>query len=377
MNSSGSRNARIRTRARADALQHVGVRSGAHRQVVLAGETERLVVVRLEEQAGVVDLEDVDLGEVAVQRPRVGNRVHAVERMRDVDDPVLLADRGDRVREAQAAGDLALQEEPDHLALASVFTSSPGITISSTALRVVDGLERAAEDVVVGDGDRAEPFRLRVVDELGRVDRAVVRPRGVHVQVGDRSMAGRRAGRPCVARAPARRRASCRGASSSRGHLREVAVRLGVRARRARFAPRGAVVVGEPRRRCRGELGLQLDAVRTCDRAARRRRLECHAPQAGDPGHEDRSGVEERARVSRVAGGAHVHPAGERTRDRGAADQRARAEEHELPAGQLVQRRGARLVRLCARSGAARRTIVFRFSAGAKSSVSTPGESRR
>ena len=105
-------------RAGADALQHVRVRAGAHRQVVLAREAQRLVVVRLEEQPRVVDLEDVDLGEVAVQRRGVGDRVHAVERMREVDDAALRLDRGDRLAELHPARDLLVQEEADHLALA-------------------------------------------------------------------------------------------------------------------------------------------------------------------------------------------------------------------------------------------------------------------
>ena len=116
-NSSGSRNARIRKRPGADSLQHVGVGAGAHRQVVLAREAERLVVVGLEEEPRVVDLEHVDVGEVAVQRARVGDRVQPVERVRHVDEAVLLADRRDRVGEAEPARDLTLEEEADHLAL--------------------------------------------------------------------------------------------------------------------------------------------------------------------------------------------------------------------------------------------------------------------
>ncbi len=55
--------------------------------------------------------------------------MQAVERVRDVDDPVLFADRCDRVGERHPAWDLLLQEQADHLALpVAVFTSSPGIT---------------------------------------------------------------------------------------------------------------------------------------------------------------------------------------------------------------------------------------------------------
>ena len=89
-------------------LQDVRVGARAHRQVVLAGEPERLVVERLEQEPRVVDLEHVDVREVPVERPRVGNRVQAVERMRDVDDPVLLADRRHGVGERKPARDLLL-----------------------------------------------------------------------------------------------------------------------------------------------------------------------------------------------------------------------------------------------------------------------------
>ncbi len=58
--------------ARADALQDVRVRARAHRQVVLAREAQRLVVEGLEQEPRVVDLEDVDVGEMPVQRLRVG-----------------------------------------------------------------------------------------------------------------------------------------------------------------------------------------------------------------------------------------------------------------------------------------------------------------
>ncbi len=47
----------------------------------------------------------------------VGHRVHAVEGMGHVDQPALALDLGDRLREAQPAGDLPLDEQPDDLAL--------------------------------------------------------------------------------------------------------------------------------------------------------------------------------------------------------------------------------------------------------------------
>ena len=111
--------------------------------------------------------------------------MHPVERVRHVDDPVLLADRLDRVGEGHAAWDLLVEEEPDHLALVVGLHLLARNHDQLAPARELDRLERAGEDVVVGDGDRSEPLRLGVVDERLRLDRAVVRPVRVHVQVDD------------------------------------------------------------------------------------------------------------------------------------------------------------------------------------------------
>ena len=66
-----------------------------------------------------------------MERLRVRDGVAAIERVREEDEPALLADRGQRVLEAHAARDLLPQEEPDHLALPFVLTSSPGMTMRS------------------------------------------------------------------------------------------------------------------------------------------------------------------------------------------------------------------------------------------------------
>ena len=103
--------------------------------------------------------------------------------MRDVDDPVLLPDRLDRVGEAHPAGDLLAEEEPDHLALAVGLHLLARDHDQVAIAGELDRLEGAGEDVVVGDRDRAEALLLGVIDQRPRVDRAVVRPVGVHVQV--------------------------------------------------------------------------------------------------------------------------------------------------------------------------------------------------
>ena len=161
------------------------VGAGAHRQVVLAGEAKRLVVVRLEEEARVVDLEHVDLGQVAMERRRVGDRVAAVEGVREIDQPALCTDGRDRVRERHAAWDLLLQEETDHFALLVGLDLFAGDDDEVPAARLLDRLEGAAECVVVGDRDRTETLLLGVVEQLVDLDRAVVRPARVHVQVAE------------------------------------------------------------------------------------------------------------------------------------------------------------------------------------------------
>jgi hypothetical protein len=75
----------------------MGVRAGPHRQVVLAREAQRLVVEAVEEEACVVDLEHVDLGQMTVQRRRVRDRVQSVEGVGEIDEAALLADGGDRL----------------------------------------------------------------------------------------------------------------------------------------------------------------------------------------------------------------------------------------------------------------------------------------
>ena len=130
-----------------------------------------------------------------MQRGGVGDRVHAVERMGEVDEPALRLDRGDRVAERHPARDLLVQEEADHLALAVRLHLLAADDDDVAVARELDDLLRAGEDVVVGDRDRAEAFGLRVLEQqLGR-DPAVVRRARVHVQVDDDPVAVARAAR--------------------------------------------------------------------------------------------------------------------------------------------------------------------------------------
>ena len=108
----------------------------------------------------------------------------------------------------------SLEEEADHLALVVGLHLLAGDDDELAAARLLDRLERAAEDVVVGHRDRAEPFRLGVVEELVDLDRAVVRPARVQVEVGEdpvvlsaaRSAAGGAGGGRARRRSPRRGR---------------------------------------------------------------------------------------------------------------------------------------------------------------------------
>src|SRR5262249_31661120 len=78
---------------------------------------------------------------------------------------------------------LLLEEEADHLSLAVgldlLARDYDEITIAGRLYR----LERAAEHVVVGHGDPAEPDALGVIEKVLDLDRAVVRPARVQMQV--------------------------------------------------------------------------------------------------------------------------------------------------------------------------------------------------
>ena len=118
-----------------------------------------------------------------MQRRRVGDRVEAVERVGEVDEPPC-----SRIAAIVSANDMprgisSSRNSPITSPWSSVLTSSPGMTTRSRVRAELDRLERAAEDVVVGHGDAAEPDRLGVVEELVGRDRAVVRPLGMKVEV--------------------------------------------------------------------------------------------------------------------------------------------------------------------------------------------------
>src|SRR5690242_14687348 len=109
-----------------------------------------------------------------MQGRRLGDRVHPVEWMREVDEAALGADRLDRLPEGHPARDLLAEEEPDHLALIGRLHFLAWDHDEPATACPLDRFYRAPEDVVVRDGDYAEPLCFRVIEQLVDVDRAVV-----------------------------------------------------------------------------------------------------------------------------------------------------------------------------------------------------------
>ena len=113
----------------------------------------------------------------------VGHRVHAVERVRDVDEPALAADLGDRLLERHPARDLLVDEEADDLALVGgldlLADDHLDAVLGGLGARVV----RAGDLVVVGDRDRAQADVAGGGEQHVDRRRAVVGVVGVHVQV--------------------------------------------------------------------------------------------------------------------------------------------------------------------------------------------------
>ena len=251
-----------------------------------------------------------------------------------VDEAPLLADRRDRIGEVEAARDLALEEQADHLALALGLHLLAGNDDQLAVLRIVGRFERTSEHVVVGDGNRAQALVDGVVDELGRFDAAVVRPRRVHVEVGDDpGTISQRVGRRALVAAAPESRVEVVQLVRDGGE----ALALGVRARLGALLGTQVVVLRESRGRRRGELGLLVHAPRSRDRAAGGRSLERDSGQPVDPRDEDRGLVQELRPRSAVAERAQLHALGERARDRRSRDQRPRPQQHDLPARECVQ----------------------------------------
>ena len=271
-----------------------------------------------------------------MQRRRERDRVHAVEGVGEVDDPLLLADRGDRLREGHAAGDLLRQEQADHLALVVGLDLLARDHDQLAPARLLGRFAGAAEDVVVGDRDRAEPLRLGMVEQLVDLDRAVVRPGRVHVQVGeDPGPVGERlavaSARPL---APAEAAVDVLELPGDGGEV----LRLGSSSGLPALALAQVVVLGKALERGRRKLRLVEHAGRIGERRAGRRRLEAQPSRAGRSWDDDRGFGQHGRAGLRLAAGADAHPVAERQRDPGPGRERLRSQQHRLPAGQLPQR---------------------------------------
>ena len=224
--------------------------------------------------------------------------------MRDVDEPALLANRGDRLGEGEPAGNLALEEEADHFALIRGLHLFTGNDDDVVAARRVHRLERAAEHVVIGDRDCADSLVFGVVHKLRRINAAIEGPRRVHVQVGDDPRpVGERLGR--LARPAALGQPGIEGVELGCDAVERFP--FGVRPRSLLLALAELVVLGQAGSRGGGELRLFLEARRVDDRAARGFRLEQDTRETGNPRHDDRRAREERRPRRSVARSADVH----------------------------------------------------------------------
>ena len=234
----------------------------------------------------------------------------------------------------------SLRKRPITSPWPSVLTSSPGITIRFAPAGELDGLERAAEDVVVGDRDRAEALALSAWSSSSSTsieqscDHDVCMCRSATIQ--SRSASGGSVGAGACAGAAERRKTA-----RARRRRRRRSCPATPRARFLGALRRGTASSStQPRRRRGGELGLVAATGRRGDRAPPRPRLERDARAA-------RRAPARRSRRRR--GSAPALPSrAVRTctrprsvaRDRRPAAERLRPQQDELPVGQLAQ--GAR-----------------------------------
>ncbi len=190
---------------------------------------------------------------------------------------------------------------------------------------------------MVGHRDRAEPLGLRVVEQRGRLDRAVVRVVRVHVQVGDDPFpVGKRLGLVRPGRAAAARGGGVQPFELRRhvGEARTGDIRA---ACRSVALPRIAVL-GEAEERGGGQLRLREDARRLDERAARGGRLLAEPAQALGRGNDDRGRAKQFRTRGRRDAGADVDAVAEPDRYRRPRREPRRAEQHRLPAGHRAKR---------------------------------------
>src|SRR6476646_10483067 len=241
--------------------------------------------------------------------------MHAVEGMREVDDPVLLPDRRDGLCERHPAWDLLPQVKADHLALPVCLDLLAGNDDELVIGRKLCGLEGAADGVVVGYGDRAEADCLRMHDEVCWIDGAVVRPARVHVEVAEDPLAvGERLRRRARPMTPFGELLVQRVELA--GDVRE-ALAFGLPERALGLAPAKVGVLGEPCDLGARELGLLSHPGWWGDCTTGCGCLEPDAFQPRERRDEDAGLREERRSRRAVASRPDVHAVAKRSRDRG------------------------------------------------------------
>ena len=163
--------------------------SRRRRDPVLGRESSRLIVELADRHARIEHLDRVHLVEHIQQMLVVRDRVQPVERVGHIDQPALALDVGDRLPESHPAGDLLLDEQPDHLALIGRLASSPTITsIPSARARAASALRRSRRAVTaIAPSPRARASASNTSTGVGQPERS-----------GRRACAGRR--RPCARR---------------------------------------------------------------------------------------------------------------------------------------------------------------------------------
>ena len=213
----------------------------------------------------------------------------------------------------------------------SVLISSPGMTTRSRVARELDRLERAAEDVVVGHGDAAEPDRLGVVEQILGGDRAVVRPLGMEVEVDSDPLAIRERIDGLAARSAAlAHELRVDGVELGSDGLEALALRAlaGVEG----CAGAGAGVGDETLDLALGPFDRSVDG---CGLASRR--LECESFFSSRCRDEDRRAGERLRPLRARTRGADVHARAEPARYRRAKAERLRVEQRGLPVGRALE----------------------------------------
>jgi hypothetical protein len=143
----------------------MGVRDGDARQPVLAREEGRLLVAPGSDDAGVVDLDPIDIrGDALEVRLAQDGVPEPVERMGDPDETALLADGRDRLGGRQARPDGPIQEQADQVAVGRLHLFADDDRQAGRG--EVARPEGSVDPVVVGDREVGEAPRGGRPDDI-------------------------------------------------------------------------------------------------------------------------------------------------------------------------------------------------------------------